>query len=109
MTYRIAIPEHVDGAIVEQARYLISKGAPRDRIAAWHDRVYNLIDSLERMPRRFPVAEKVSAAKGFEVRRANFGEYAIFYRVHDEHQLVEVVSFRHGRRKPWLEDEPSET
>lgn len=41
---------------------------------------------------------------GYEVRRANYGDYAIFFRVDDAQQVVEVLAFRHGRRRPLPED-----
>ena len=60
--------------------------------------------SLEQWPRRFPVADAISQAKGYEVRRANYGEYAVFYRVDESRAVVELLAFRHARRRPWADE-----
>jgi plasmid stabilization system protein ParE len=108
MIYRVVIPQEVHEAIDAQVQYLINEGAPRDRVDDWLARLFDRIQSLDKMPRRFPVAEAVTAAKGYEVRRVNHGQYALFYRIDDSHRVVEFIAFRHGRQRPWLEDDIGE-
>jgi len=103
MKYRVNISREVHRAIDAQIGYLLGQGAPRDRVDDWQIRLYDLMDSLAEMPRRFPVAELPSEELGYEVRRVNLEDYALFYRVDDAGGEVEFVVFRHGRRRPWLE------
>jgi plasmid stabilization system protein ParE len=105
MRYEVNLPDAVKDAIRQQTEYLRDQGAPEDRLTHWFLGLLDLLDTLCEWPRRFPVAETVTPAKGFEVRRANHGDYARFYRIDDPAQLVEVIAFRHGRQQPWLEGE----
>jgi plasmid stabilization system protein ParE len=107
MSYRVVIPQQVLAAIDAHVQYLINDGAPPDRVDLWLARLLTIIDSLYVMPRRFPVAKALTAAKGYEVRRVNHADCAIFYRIDDGEQRVELIAFRHGRRRPWLEDDGS--
>ena len=105
MTYRVLMSPKVLDAIDRHLVYLRHEGAPPDRMDAWLEGLLATIDSLYLMPRRFPVAETVMGAKGYEVRRANHGDYALFYRINEDTRMVEVIAFRHGRQRPWLENE----
>lgn len=108
MSYQVLIPQEVEDAIAAQVDYLKGQaGASGERVDRWLVRLFDLIDSLQRWPSRFPVAATVSEAVGYEVRRANHGDYAVFFRVLHEKRLVELVAFRHGRRRPWLEKDVS--
>lgn len=103
MTYRVIIPDEVVEAISHQVRYLRAEGAPDDRLEHWLERLFEKIDSLSSHPHRFPVARAVSSARGYELRRLNFGAYAVFFRVAEAAKLVEIVALRHGRQRPWEE------
>lgn len=103
--YELNIPEQVKDAIRQQLAYLRDQGAPEDRLDHWFRGLLDLLGTLCEWPRRFPVAETVTAAKGHEVRCANHGDYALFYRIDEEARVVEVIAFRHGRQRPWLEGE----
>ncbi|MBX3318137.1 MAG: type II toxin-antitoxin system RelE/ParE family toxin [Phycisphaeraceae bacterium] len=105
MSFRVVVPRAVEEAIDAQVSYLIKQGTADDRLQDWLDGLLHLIDSLSDWPRRFPVADATSAARGYEVRRANRGDYAIFFRVDDEHRFVEILAFRHGRQQPSFERE----
>ncbi len=104
MTYRVVIPQTVLDAIDSHLRYLRREGAPAKRVDAWLDRLASHIDSLAELPRRCPVAEAVTAAVGYEVRRLKHGDYAVFYRIDERARVVEIMAFRHGRQRPWLEE-----
>lgn len=103
MSFRVVIARAAEDAIAAQVEYLKQQSAPPDRVDRWLTGLFDLIDSLNELPRRFPVAEAVTAAAGFEVRRVNYADYAVFFRVNDAQALVEVIAFRHGRQRPWLE------
>lgn len=105
MSFRVVISRTVEEAIDAQVSYLSEQGAPEVRLRRWLDGVLDLVDSLSDWPTRFPVAEALSAAMGCEVRRANSGDYAIFFRVNEADRVVEILAFRHGRRRPWLESD----
>ena len=105
MTFRVVIAQEVLAAIDAQVGYYLTESAPQDAVIAWLAGLYDRIDGLYTMPRRFPVARAVTRAKGYEVRRMNHGEHAVFYRVRDAAQTVEIIAFRHGRQRPWLEGE----
>lgn len=101
MPMRVSISQAVLDAIDAQMHYFISRETPPDRLAAWHTRLFDLIDSLGDMPSRFPVSQLTSDAVGYEVRRANFGDYAVYFRIDTQKQLVEIVAFRHAAQQPW--------
>ena len=105
MTYRVLMSPEVLDAIDRHLFYLRHEGTPPDRMDAWLGGLLASIDSLYLMPRRFPVAEALVGAKSYQVRRVNYGDYALFYRIDEEARLVEVIAFRHGRQLPWLEGE----
>lgn len=105
MSYRVIISREVEDAIDAQVGYFQDQSAPEDRLNRWMSGLFDLIDSLYEWPQQFPVAEAVITAQGYEVRRTNYGEYAIFFRIDDERRLVEVIAFRHGHQRPWLEEE----
>lgn len=103
MTYRVVITDEVLAAIDAQIAWYIDQGVSRDLIGTWLAELVGKVNSLRELPKRFGVAETVSRIVGHEVRRMNHGEHALFYRVRDQERIVEVLAFRHGRRRPWLE------
>lgn len=104
MKYRVIYTQEVVNAIEAQVAYFIGEQAPSDRIESWLAGLYDCMIFLDQWPRRFPIAEAISRAKGYEVRRMNYGQCAIFYRVDDGRSVVELLAFRHGRRRPWSEE-----
>lgn len=103
--YKVLFTKTANDAIDDQVAYYRSEQVPEGTIIDWLLGLLEQVDRLDEMPRRFPVAETVSMAKGYEVHRLNFGVHAVYYRVHDDRRVVEVIGFRHGRQLPWLEDE----
>lgn len=100
MTYRITFSPGVEALILDQAIHLRKEGAGEAVVLRWITELYGLLEALREYPRLYPKAELVSRAVGYEVRRLNHGEYAAFYRVHDDRRTIEVLDFRHGRMKP---------
>lgn len=100
MTYRVRMSPVVLESLRLQIKYFQSQGAPQAHIDAWITDLLAAVDSLEHMPRRFPIAEAVSTAFGSEVRRLIRGDYAFFFRVDDATATVDIMAFRHGRQSP---------
>ena len=53
------------------------------------------VDLLTRFPRMAPVIRTRS-----RIRKLVHSPIVVYYRVHDVKQLVEILHFRHGARKP---------
>ena len=100
MTYRVVIAEAVQLAVQNQIAYYRSVAVPQRTIAAWLRGLLDRVEGLHHLPRRYPVAGLVSEMKGYEVRRLNYGDSAVFCRVNPERKVVEIIAFRHGRQKP---------
>ncbi len=96
MIYRViygpTFRDHLRGHI----QYLCSKHVSQPTIDGWYNRLFDLIDSLDVWPRRFPIDEQQSAATGREIRKFNVGHYLIYYHVDDNAQVIQLVAFRHG-------------
>ncbi|UYV12380.1 MAG: type II toxin-antitoxin system RelE/ParE family toxin [Phycisphaera sp.] len=103
MSYRMAFSSGVHDAIADQTEYLLESGAGEAVVTDWLARLHDKLQALREYPRLYPRAELVSRAKGYGVHRLNHGEHALFYRIDDDRRVVEVLDFRHGRRKPTTE------
>lgn len=101
MKYRVEVARNAKNAIFVQARF-IAEDKPQ-AAEGWLNRVFDSMDTLESMPRRHPLAAKLSEELGLEVRRLVIGDYLLFFCVHDEAGVVEVLRFRHGAQRPLLE------
>ncbi|MBL4697778.1 MAG: type II toxin-antitoxin system RelE/ParE family toxin [Phycisphaerales bacterium] len=107
MMYKIIYAQEALDGINNQVTHYVSESVPVDTINAWFQGLIDQVAGLYSMPRRFPVAQSVTKVKGYEMRRMNYGVYAVYYRVDDDQKMVEIVAFRHGRQQPWLEGESS--
>jgi plasmid stabilization system protein ParE len=105
--YKVIYAQEAIDGINHQIAHYVSESVPVSTINVWFQGLIDQVAGLYSMPRRFPVAHTVSKVKGYEMRRMNYGVYAIYYRVDDDRKTVEVVGFRSGRQIPWLEDELS--
>lgn len=105
--YKIIYAQEALDGINNQVAHYVNESVPVDTINAWFQGLIDQVAGLYSMPRRFPVAQSVTKVKGYEMRRMNYGVYAIYYRVDDDRKIVEIIAFRHGRQFPWLEDESS--
>ena len=67
--------------------------------AGWFERLKDALDSLERFPRRCPIAAE-SRSYGTQLRHLLYGEkrsgYRIIYQIDESRQLVNIVTIRHG-------------
>jgi len=107
MMYRVIYAQEAVDAINAQIAHYARESVPVDTINAWFQNLIDQVAGLYSMPKRFPVAQAVTKVKGYEIRRMNYGVYAVYYRVDDERKIVEVIAFRHGWQLPWLEDKSS--
>lgn len=98
MTYRVFYTATVQEALVDQVEYLRNQAVLDQTIEEWFTGLYDAIDSLYRWPLRHPISEYESALKGFEIRQLVYGDYLVHYRVDQDRHVVEVLSFRHGRK-----------
>ena len=99
MTYRVIYAPSFRDDIDRHIDYLLSQHAAPDVIDRWYSRLFELIDSLNEWPMRFPVDEIQTQATGRETRKANVGDYLVFYGVDEVHKQVNVVAFVHGARR----------
>lgn len=103
--YRVETPPQVNAQIDDQVEHYRDEEASEQVIIGWLSGLLDAIDSLEQLPLRFPVDPDRTAIRRYEVRRFNYGEFGIFYRVHEDRRVVEILDLRHGRRRPGHEDE----
>jgi len=102
MSYRVLHTAQFHAALEAQLEYFLAEGAPAARISVRLEELLELMDSLDALPQRFPVAELESAIAGIELRKAVFGNYLSFYHIDDEKREVQLLGFRHGARWPQL-------
>lgn len=99
MSYQVVYTRTVIRQIEEQVQYLQNQKVSTTTIDAWFSRLFEAIDGLYEWPLRYPIAEAQSNARGFEIRKMNFDDYLIHYRVDATKQMVEVLSFFHGAQR----------
>lgn len=105
MTHRVEVSPEVLSQIEAQATYYRSEEVSESTIIDWMLGLYDQFTNLKEHPKRFPVDGARALNKGYEIRRLNYGDFGVFYRVHDEQPLVEILDLRHGRRLPNNEQE----
>lgn len=96
MTYRVFYTDRVTAQVAAQVDYLREQHVSDRVIEAWFLGLFDAIDDLYDLPRRFPVDQPESERQGFEVRKLTFRRYTVRYRVDEERRVVEVLSFIHG-------------
>lgn len=99
MIYRVIYSNAFRERIKAQVDYLLAERVSDDIISNWYDRLLLLLDSLDDLPKRFPVDERMSEETGLLTRKLNFGNYLVFYTVDEENRTVHVVDFMHGAKR----------
>jgi plasmid stabilization system protein ParE len=99
MSCRVFYTARVSAEIDAQIDYLRAQHVSEYVIAAWFAGLFDAIDALYEMPKRYPVDRPESQQQGFEVRKLIHRRYCIHYRVDDDGRTVEVLSFLHGARR----------
>lgn len=100
MSYRVLYTEQFHDALDAQVEYFVKRNVPQSRIASWLNDLLHLMDSLDELPERYPVASAESALSGVELRKVVFGDYLAFYHVDHSNRVVHLLGFRHGARLP---------
>jgi len=100
MSYKVFYTDTMIEQIQDQIQHLRKERVSGATIDGWFARLFDAVDSLYEWPLRHPVAEAESASRGFEIRKLNFENYLIHYRVNESTKVVEVLSFRHAARQP---------
>lgn len=72
--YRVLYTNQFEDALDAQVLYFLKQGASKARVVAWLTDLYELTDSLETFPHRFPVAELESVNIGVKVHKIVFGD-----------------------------------
>lgn len=98
MKYLVQYADSLRADINEIVRHFRLERVSDERIEEWFDGLFDLIDSLEEWPNRFSVSEPESDARGFAVRKVNYGTYLAFYHVDDDNKVVTILTFQHGAR-----------
>lgn len=98
MRYTVDIDDEAFDEIRDVARFIAHERKAPHNAARWLARLWDAIDDLEEMPRRFPVDDIQTTATGRPTHKMNFGDYLVFYQVDDEQSQVRVIGFMHGAR-----------
>ena len=69
--------------------------------------MFDKVDALAEMPRRFAVAAE-DAWCDFEVRHLPIGQFVLFFTVVDETQAVWVIHAKHGKQLTDPDDFPAD-
>ncbi|MGB0766325.1 MAG: type II toxin-antitoxin system RelE/ParE family toxin [Phycisphaeraceae bacterium] len=99
MNYRVVYTERFQERVNNHVDYLLAERVSIETITAWYDRMYELLDSLDEIPKRFPVDEHVSNETGSLTRKLNYGKYVVLYTVDDDDRTVQIIEFIHGARR----------
>src|SRR5580704_18892215 len=99
MTYRILYTDQFHETIEAQLVYWADHGAPLTRTTEWLTDLFDLLDSLDESPYRFPIAEPETRGRGIKIHKIAFRDYLIFYHVDDKQRTVYLLGLQHGRRQ----------
>ena len=99
MTYRVIYSDAFRERIKAHVDYLATERVSDEMISTWYDRLLLLLDSLDDLPKRFPVDESMSDETGLLTRKLNYGNYLVFYTVNDGDRTVSIVEFMHGAKR----------
>lgn len=102
MRYLVVITEAVERTILEQARFIAVECESPRNAARWLDSILGAIDSLERFPRRCPLAPE-NEWRPREIRVLNVSGYLVLFQVDDGAGTVRVIGARHGRQTPGID------
>lgn len=108
MSYRVFYAPSFSDDIERHIDYLIEQHVSIDRIDRWYGKLFKLVDSLSESPRRFAVDDIQTKVTGLETRKANVGDYLVFYDIDEEHKRVNVFAFIHGARRRESDSPPSD-
>jgi plasmid stabilization system protein ParE len=105
MKFRVEVTDDARDAIRDSVRYIAVERKSPLNAERWLARIWHAVDSLERFPHRCPLAPE-SRALPYEVRAKKVGSHMQLFHVDDDAKVVNIVGFRHGRRRPRPGDLP---
>ena len=97
MSYRVVILPTVENQILDQVLYIAQDSI--DNALRWEQELHQRIMGLCELPLAHPTSPPESRAFDREVRKMNFGNYLIFYRVDEANKAVHILAFMHGARR----------
>ncbi|MFI4859489.1 MAG: type II toxin-antitoxin system RelE/ParE family toxin [Phycisphaerales bacterium JB063] len=103
MIYEVHIGEQVFDAIRRAVRYIVVDCDSPVNAERWLGNLWDRIDELELMPRRFGVDEVYTSQVGCATHKLVFGAYLVYYQVDDGRGRVNVVDFVHGATRADVE------
>jgi plasmid stabilization system protein ParE len=97
MAYRVELSRRAKGDLQELYERVLADESVAARV--WFDGLENAIASLQRFPRRCPIAPE-SSTFGLSLRHLLYGAksdvYRIIYDLDENRRIVNVVTVRHG-------------
>ena len=104
-SYAVELTDAALAAITEHARYIAIEGRAPENAKRWLERVWDAVDSLEKLPRRGAKAQEDDYVT-YEVRQLVVDSHLLLFTVDDDKQTVWIVGLRHGHRRPRPQDIP---
>ncbi len=105
MTFEVLIAPAAKRRIRQQAEWIAAAQAGPRVAAEWLARIYDAIDSLQEMPRLYPVASEDAWCE-YEVRLLAIGQFVLLFTIIESEQEIWIVHARHGRQLTRSEDLP---
>ena len=99
MTYRVLYSDEFTANLDDHLTYLVNEGVSHHAIDRWYGKLFELVDSLDEWPHRFPVDRVLTQETGRTIRKANYADYLISYQVDDDRRVVTLTAFVHGARR----------
>ncbi len=107
MIYEVLIVPAAKLRIRQQAEYIATEQQAPETAAKWLARVFDRVNGLAEMPRRFAVAVE-DAWCDYEVRRIPIGQFVLFFTIVDETRTVWVIHAKHGKQLTQPDDFPAD-
>ncbi len=99
MKYRVVYAPSFVTDVRNQLAYMADQVVAASVIEKWFDSLYRLLDTLEEMPKRYPLDPVQTIMAGRETRKIVFGDYLVFYQIDETRRQVDLVAFMHGARR----------
>ncbi len=97
MIYKVFIAPAAKRRIREQAEYIATVQGDPETAARWLVRIFDKIDELAEIPRRYSVAVE-DAWCAYEVRSIPIGQFVLYFTIVDEARAVWVIHAKHGKQ-----------
>ena len=104
-TYKVCVSSFAADQIAEYGAYIAEKSGFDEIANRWMYLVYEVMQKLHYMPRRFTFAEE-NQYRDYDIHRQIIGDYLALYTVNDETMTVQIIGFRHGRKLPRPDELP---